>query len=125
MLDKLTSSVLRFVDTLHMFKILYPKRKSYSQVNNNDITKEKFDAHDALQDVIALKRLTTHSNPPMCAKESTSFTITSGVLVFTHKQQAKVPQLSLRQMLDAKVISVGMYSKISESGLILAHLHLA
>ena len=43
-LDELTSRVLGLVDTLHIFKILYPKRKSYSQVNlYNDIIKEKYD----------------------------------------------------------------------------------
>ena len=125
-LEALTSRVLGFVDTLPMFKILHPKRISYSQVNlYGDILKETYDAHDSLQDVIALKRLANHSNPPIDTRESTSFTISSGVQVFTHKQQAKGRQISLRPMLDSKVISVGMSSKIAESGLTLAHLHLA
>lgn len=53
--DKFVTQVDGFVDTFPLFKLIKPGLSTYSQINLfKHLLNESYEAHDALQDVIAL-----------------------------------------------------------------------
>ncbi|CAC5400225.1 unnamed protein product [Mytilus coruscus] len=57
-LENLKDHILGFSDTLPLFRVKFPKRKSYSQSSlANNILKTTYNAHNALNDVKILKQL--------------------------------------------------------------------
>ncbi|XP_063408928.1 DNA polymerase III PolC-type-like [Mytilus trossulus] len=57
-LENLKDHMLGFSDTLPLFRVKFPKRKSYSQSSlAKDILKTTYNAHNALDDVKILKQL--------------------------------------------------------------------
>lgn len=124
--DKFVTQVDGFVDTLPLFKLIKPGLSSYSQTNLfKHLLDESYEAHDALQDVIALQRLLYHANPTTPDKVKNSFTVTSTLERFLHCQLSKPRESSLSPLLHRKIITKRTAFKIANSGLCFQHLQLA
>ncbi|XP_062599976.1 maternal protein exuperantia-like [Saccostrea cucullata] len=125
-MEKFVERVDGFVDTLPLFKLVEPGLSSYSQTNLfKHLLDEAYEAHDALQDVIALQRLLCHSNPTTADKVKNSFSLASTLERFLHCQQSKPCESSLSPLLHQKIITKRTASKIANSGLCFQHLQLA
>lgn len=117
-----------FLDTLKLFKIIHPGLPSYTQTNLvAKFLKEKYAAHDARADVLALKGLymfACDSASPQAKKEA-SFTFSDALESHHLSKRVTVNLPSLQSLVDGKVVSVGMARKIAGSGLHFSHLKLA
>lgn len=126
MMNCIKTSIAGFVDTLTIFKNTYKDLSSYKQESlYYEFVEDKYQAHNALDDVKALKILIDK----VCFSAQTmqrhsyklSYTIDTGKYC---KQRDKL-LLSWQPLVEKKLISTGMAAKASGSGLSLTHLHLA
>jgi DNA polymerase III alpha subunit (gram-positive type) len=126
MLQSFLSIVTGCIGTLPLFKMSHPDFSSYSQLHIFEaILREEYAAHDALQDVIALKRLLNDTTPSIELRAKVSCTLSSTVDIFHHKKQAKHQLATLKPLTEGEVISNGIANKIANSGLSLSHLLIA
>lgn len=103
-----------------------PNLPSYSQPKVYEtVFEDQYNAHDALQDVIALSRLVEKVEPSITDKSSFSFSLASVVSIFKFRKDAKPRCDSLLPLVQSKTISKCMASKIANSGLSLSHIILA
>ena len=113
-------------DTLPAFRELLPERKSYSQENHlvRDLLFCSYEAHNAIADVQSLLKLVNKFlNTKLLEKHS--FTVSWINKHNSRIAQRNVLQQTLHPLIDKKVISTGLATKIAESGLGLQHLQLA
>ena len=110
--------VAGFVDTL-VFKKEFPQRKSYTQVTlMTELMNETYHAHNALDDVKALQKMTElikHVLPKNIF----------GSQVNLNSINAGTYQNTLKPLEDSKAISKLMAMKIARSGLNYEHLKVA
>lgn len=117
----LTEKVHSFVDTLPVFKALYPGRKSYSQQNLfNDIIGETYAAHNSMADVTSLQKLITPISKNILYQYS--FSLNHAIYKFTLLQNRKSNISSFNDLVQNKIISKNMASQLAENGLNLEHL---
>lgn len=122
---KFSAIVSGFSDTLPAFKELLPQRKSYSQENLvRDLLHCSYEAHNATSDVQSLYQLVNKFlNTKLLRKHSFSVSWVKEHNVCL--AQRNVLQRTLHPLLNKKVISTGMATKIAKSGLGFHHLQLA
>ena len=122
--DRLCTCVLACVDSLSLFKKIFPNESSYKQealVQN--ILQQKYNAHDAIADVQALGSLYTFpSDLPVKDVFAHSFTLKAIHLNQVHlKEKARhLPSLSI--IVANSVCKSSTAENIASSGLNLGHL---
>ena len=119
------SNVAGYVDTLFLFKSVYPGEKSYSQENLfSRIVGGTYLAHDAMEDVKALSKILT--SVTCQAAQYTEFSMKVECLErhyhFLHEK--KVNEATFVSLLNENVLSKGMIVKMAESGLRYEHLQI-
>ncbi len=124
------AKVSSFMDTLPLFRELYPARRerkqSYKQEHLvKDILKLSYDAHNALGDVTSLKQLCENANIPETLMQKHTMTFSSTLEVIQHKSKSRERRSSLQPLVSNKVLTDGMAMKIASSGLCWDHLKLA
>ena len=116
--------IVGYIDTLPMFKSLYPELTSYSQTSiYSKIIGGKYDAHNAIGDVKALAELLTLPNIDcniLCNFGMKSYWIQQYCTFLSEK---KYNTESFHTLLQNKVLSKGMIEKAASSGLRLEHLN--
>lgn len=122
----MSTGVIGVIDTLPLFKECLPNLPSYSQPKVYEaVFENQYNAHDSLQDVIALSRLVEKIEPSITVKSSFSFSLSSVVSIFKFRKDAKPRCDSLLPLVQSKTISKCMVYKIANSGLSLTHIILA
>ena len=117
--ENFLSTVAGFVETLHVFKKEFPRRGSYKQdVFINDLLHEAYSAHNALDDVKALQKLTELVKPAFSKYMFGASVILNSVNAVSHR-------MTLKPLEDCKAITKTMASKIAKSGLNYEHLKMA
>lgn len=118
------SLVFGFCDTLPMFKKLYPNMENYKQQTLvKHILNEHYEAHNALADVKYLQKLVVKANfQDICSVGYSTKWLVSKI---SNEEENKTNRDSLVNLIDCKVVSKVMASKIANSGLHLKHLQLA
>ena len=117
--DNFTSSVVGFIDTLSVFKKELPKQSSYKQSNLMDnLLNETYAAHNSLDDVKALQKLSQ-----LVLSKFPSYIFDSGIII--NSVNALRNKLTLQPLLAGKAVSESMASKIGRAGLTYDHLKLA
>ena len=113
-------------DTLPVFKVTNPGLTSYSQVNlYNQVIGESYQAHDSLQDAMALKRLLVHLNPDVNTKLCHTYSLESAIKRIEYSEMGTNLMSTLVPLVDSKSISKGIAHKIAFSGLSFIHIKLA
>ena len=126
LLNPFRECVAGFVDTLLLFKIVPPERKTYSQESLvTDLLGVSYGAHDSLEDVRALQKLVSHVNVSSKEISESSFTVDYAVESTKYSVNRATNMHTLQPLVVAKVISKGMAEKIAGSNLQLCHMDLA
>ncbi|XP_061188202.1 uncharacterized protein LOC133196309 [Saccostrea echinata] len=115
-----------FVDTLSLFRELYPGRKSYKQVDLlKDLCVTHYDAHDAKSDALALQTLllSLSVSCQIMMKHSFSTEFVVNNLNFLMMKMRNMQ--SLQNLIDNKILSKFTVNKIAETGLHFQHILLA
>ena len=117
--------IIGYVDTLPIFKSLFPKHKSYSQTSlYTTLVGGKYIAHNAFNDVQALCSLL--ALPSITFDILSDFSMTSSWILkycdFLYNK--KISIASFHALLQNKVLSKGMIEKAAISGLRFEHLHI-
>ncbi|XP_062592816.1 uncharacterized protein LOC134254308, partial [Saccostrea cucullata] len=117
-----------FVDTRLLFKIFDPTLKSYSQESIfKEYTLSNYNAHDAVEDVLALKTLVETVDIDICSAQFSAATFSFSSALRSHlyclEKQKNCP--SLEHLVKDRVISRSMVNKIAGSGLNYRYLQLA
>ena len=111
------------IDTLPVFKALYPDLKKYTQKHLvSTILKEGYNAHNALDDVISLEKLYTISSVSNEVALQHSFIVLWGFDLVKFQAETSSNAETMQILADKKVISQGMIKKIACSGLKFQHL---
>ena len=119
-------NIVGYVDTLPLFKSLYPNETSYSQISlYQHIVGGDYVAHNALEDVKALSKLLLSANTDKATlirfSMSTSWTSEYYSFISQRKRNAE----TYYPLLQAKVLSKNMIEKAASSGLTFHHLKVA
>ncbi|XP_033734850.1 uncharacterized protein LOC117323633 [Pecten maximus] len=121
--EQFMSHVQGFVDTKKLFRIIHPSQKSYTQESLvESLLGEKYRAHDALQDVVALQKLVRSVDIDQEARLKASFSVEDVMDSYTYSLQVKENLPSLETMVNKKVISTNVAKSIAGSGLSYNHL---
>lgn len=114
------------VDTLPIFRAIYPEQKSFKQEELvSAILHENYEAHNAIADVKSLQKLFNASVIDDALFLRNSFSTGWGFDMLCFKTQAAKNVDTLQSLVDRKVLSKGMAEKVGSSGLQLCHLQLA
>lgn len=120
----LKSTVAGFVDSLHVFRDALPGRPSYKlQTLVKETMGMTYDAHSALEDVMALQKLVTHHKISDTVMLKHSFETDFVVSSIENKDKTDDSLATLAPL--ASCISEYMLKKIARSGLAYHHLKLA
>ena len=124
LLQEFTDTVLGFVDTLPLSRVLFPDRPTgYSQeVLVRELLGMTYGAHDALADVQALQKLVEEIVPEKGVLFNFSFTVQSMHDLLIYEDNGRVHAVTLTPLVAAKSLSSGMCAKIARSGLNFSHL---
>ncbi|XP_006820911.2 DNA polymerase III PolC-type-like [Saccoglossus kowalevskii] len=126
LLEDFLSCVHGFIDTLPLYKSVYPEKKSHSQeFLVREFTSSNYNAHNAIEDVRALQKLFNCCNFPMKDKLEHSFTFNWIVEYRTCREKQNANKTTLSGLVRDKVLSERMAKKIADSGLTYHHLQLA
>ena len=124
--DFVQSNVTGILDTLPLFKVTHPGLHSYSQTHLYSlILEESFLAHNAIEDVVALSRLLTHTAPTVAVKLQHTYTLKSTYARFLHLQDMQNRLTTLTPLLDEKAITKRTAGALASSGLNMQHLRLS
>ncbi|XP_076117930.1 uncharacterized protein LOC143085462 [Mytilus galloprovincialis] len=122
MWNEFASNISGFLDTLELFKLLYPKRPSYSQTALvGELLGETYSAHNAEDDTEALYRLVQSKGDIKCNIQALVFSA-NYPKEFSHQQD------NLQTFTDAifsKAISRTLALKAARSNLRLEHFNIA
>ena len=122
--EKFNETVVGFVDTLPVFKLVYPALPKYTQsFLVNKLTGSEYNAHNALDDVVALCNLCKLLDKSTL--RSYMFSKEFVREIKSHSNKVKSNLITLRPLVDDKTITLPMANKIAESGLNYSHLCLA
>ncbi|CAG2232317.1 unnamed protein product [Mytilus edulis] len=126
LLDKFMTSISGFVDTLLLFKSSHPGLSSYSQPNLfQTLLGQTYDAHRADEDVDALYTLVNKTVVDNCHFEKTYLSKKFILEKYLSMKELQKICLSLKLLVDNKILSISMARIIAKSGLSLKHLKLA
>ena len=126
LVEAFSSSVLGFVDTLSLFKELFPNMKSYAQAElARNILNAEYMAHDATEDVAALQSLVEHTEFSLAQLQSHSFSLESCKYAFEYSMIKSSNLQTFEQIVKAGAMTKFMAEKISGSGLAMNHIFLA
>lgn len=126
LLSRFESNILGFVDTLKLFKNVYPGLHSYSQsklcLTLLDFT---YGAHNAEEDVTALQKLVKEKNHNTCQMKTAFYS--KNCILYQYSCLKKLHQNlpSLKLLINTKVITLRTATAIAKSGLNFYHLKLA
>lgn len=124
--NKFCDNVKGFVDTRKLFKITHSNQKSFAQQNLlKNIMGVTYDAHDALEDVVALQKLVDFVHIEKKPMQKASFTVEYMKESYQHSLRVRQNMPSLKTMIEEKVVSSNMAKTIAGSGLAYKHLKLA
>ena len=120
------NAVHAFLDTLVMYKQIYPERRSYKQeALVNDVLGQGYNAHNAEADVAALQQLVQASEIACAVLEGFTFSVNSAKKMLMYNEQKSRNCERLQQLVISRAITKCMCDKIGGSGLRLAHLKMA
>ena len=118
--------VFDFVDTLKSFKLHHMGLPSYSQTNLvSQFLKDTYSAHDAREDVIALRNLVERTGIWERAsqeKMESSFTVDTVLQYLECSQRISANLPSPQPLIVSQKLTVSMARRIAGSGLNFAHL---
>ena len=118
--------MLGYIDTLPLFRFLYPNEKSHTQSKIFEIViGGVFNAHNALDDVKALAQILRKLNIKSCTLLAHSFTAGSANTYYHYAREKKKREATLNHLVQAKVLSKGMASKAAQTGLCFEHFQVA
>uniref|UniRef100_A0A8W8P2F2 Exonuclease domain-containing protein n=1 Tax=Magallana gigas TaxID=29159 RepID=A0A8W8P2F2_MAGGI len=126
--DAFLHCIAGFVDTRLLFKIFNPNLKSFSQESLfEQFVFSNYNAHDALEDVLALRTLVQTVDIDVASVQflSASFTFSNALGNYLYCLQIQQNLPSLGHLVDERVITKNMANKIAGSGLNLKFLQLA
>lgn len=126
--DAFLHCIAGFVDTKLLFKIFKPNLKSFSQKSLfEQFVFSNYNAHDALEDVLALRTLVQTVDIDVASAQflSASFTFSNALGNYLYCLQIQQNLPSLEHLVEERVISKNMAKKIAGSGLNLKFLLLA
>lgn len=126
LLDRMAHCVQGFLDTKYLFKLVHPNLCSYRQQHLSDVLLQcTYNAHDAVEDVLMLKRL--FDTVQFCDDEhsSTTCTFQYALSAYCYQKVVKRNVPSLQCLVDKNVLSAGMAKKVAGSGLDFECLRLA
>lgn len=126
--DAFLHCIAGFVDTRLLFKIFNPNLKSFSQKSLfEQFVFSNYNAHDALEDVLALRTLVQTVDIDVASVQflSASFTFSNALGNYLYCLQIQQNLPSLGHLVDERVITKNMANKIAGSGLNLKFLQLA
>ena len=117
--ENFLSVVTGFVDTMFVFKKEFPKQDSYTQANlMNNLLHESYAAHNSLDDVIALAKLSE-----LVKDKFPSYSF--GANEIRNLVNATQYKRTLQPLQVKKAVSDSMATKIAKAGLNFDHLKLA
>ncbi|XP_056018747.1 uncharacterized protein LOC125669025 [Ostrea edulis] len=117
-----------FVDTKILFKIYDGTLNCYSRESLfKHFVSSKYNAHDAIEDVLALQKLIGHLDIDVsnCIFSNASFTFLNALESCRYSSEVRKNIPTLNHLINEKVVSKGMASKIAGSGLNFRCLQLA
>lgn len=126
LLDRMAHCVQGFLDTKYLFKLVFPNLCSYRQQHLSDVLLQcTYNAHDAVEDVLMLKRL--FDTVQFCDDEHscTTCTFQYALSAYCYQKVVKRNIPSLQCLVDKNVLSAGMAKKVAGSGLDFECLRLA
>lgn len=123
----LNSVVGGFIDTLPLFKKIYPNLENYKQVTVvANMLKETYEAHDALQDVKALQKLVTKNQDiEFDILQEYSFSLQSLRELMDYEEKGRHRAKTLNPLVISGSLSSEMAKTIGKSGLHFEHLKAA
>lgn len=124
--DRCSNIVSGIVDTLPLFKEVFPGQSSYAQESLvNNILGLRYDAHNAIHDVSSLQLLYNAAHPELSVLTKYSFTLPWLHDYYNYQNMTNQHYQTLKVLVDNKVLSKGMAKQIAGSGLSFHHLRLA
>ena len=129
LLENFDNVCIGFSDSLPLFQSLEPERKinkkGYKLIDLcHDLCSYDYDAHNSLQDVIALKVLCSKcASSKDLVSHSVSLKYVQETLLYHDNKQHLLS--SFQPLICSKILSKGMADKLAGSGLQLGHLKLA
>ncbi|XP_063602867.1 uncharacterized protein LOC134778865 [Penaeus indicus] len=125
MIDDLKRRTLGFLDTLPLFRKLFPRRKSHTLGNlHKSLIGGKFAAHNALEDTLALQRLVEKVSPDPETMANYTFDVeyVEAALAYLYMRKENMETLYPIENVNVKR---NMLEKIAASGLKMEHLQAA
>ncbi|XP_037804851.1 uncharacterized protein LOC119599169 [Penaeus monodon] len=125
MINVLKMQTLGFLDTLPLFRKLYPRRKTHTLGDlHKSLIGEKFAAHNASADTRALQRLVEKVSPDLKTMEAYTFDVeyVEAALAYLYMKKENMETLYPLENVNVKV---SMLEKIAASGLKMEHLQAA
>ena len=120
------NAVHAFLDTLVMYKQIYPERRSYKQeALVNVVLGQEYNAHNAEADVAALQQLVQASEIACAVLEGFTFSVNSAKEMLMYNEQKSRNCETLQQLVISRAITKCICDKIGGSWLRLAHLKMA
>ncbi|KAL4240386.1 hypothetical protein ACF0H5_001176 [Mactra antiquata] len=111
------------IDSLPMFKKIRPDMEKYSQEHIFEkLTKEKYCAHNALEDVKSLEKFFNFYSPSPDVYLKFSFTTEWGFENLIHQEKTALNAEILDCLVSGQVMSRQMVNKMASSGLRFEHL---
>ncbi len=124
MQNQFNKVVVGFLDTLFLFRELYPNRKKYTQPSLvSDLLNETYEAHNALEDVKSLQNLVEKCSNKT-DHESQLFTHDHIVALAQYKSDWSRRNDTLQHLVQSKILTDYMTEKMAKSGLSYGHLSL-
>jgi DNA polymerase III alpha subunit (gram-positive type) len=117
-----------FVDTKLLFKIFDGTLNCYSQESLfKHFVSSKYNAHDAIEDVLALQKLIGHVDIDVssCSFSNASFTFLNAIESHRYSSEVRKNVSTLNHLITENVVSKSMANKIAGSGLDFRCLQLA
>lgn len=125
--NALKEVVIGFIDTLPLFRKIYPNLENYKQVTIvAEILKESYTAHDALADVQALQKIVSSAKSINShTLVDFSFTYKSLLELMNYEEKGRMNTKTLQPLSSSNHLSNSMAETIGKSGLAFSHLKCA
>ena len=112
------------IDTLPIFKNQYPEAEKYKQEHLYEmVINSKYQAHNAVDDVISLEKLLSQNMPSTETLLKFSFSTSWGFENQAFKEVVENRLQTFQTLLDNKVVSKQILTKLASAGLCYTHLH--
>ncbi|XP_070579722.1 DNA polymerase III PolC-type-like isoform X1 [Ptychodera flava] len=126
LINQFVLTVAGFVDTLPLFRSIYPGMRSYSQESlTNKFVGKEYEAHNTTADVLMLQTLLETCNVLMSILLEHSFTSDWMIQYLHYRKQQSFNYSTLICLVNNKTLSKSMAQKVAGSGLTYRHLHIA